>query len=43
MKEVLYSFWSKFLTWFGDIKVFKFPMWIVYDPTFFGVTGEKIL
>ena len=26
---------------FGDIKVFKWPLWIVYDPDDFEVTGEK--
>lgn len=29
----------KFLTFFGDIKVFKFPLFIVYDPDEFGVSG----
>lgn len=29
----------KFLTFFGDIKVFRFPFFIVYDPDEFGVSG----
>lgn len=43
MKAFLYRIWSKFLTFFGDIKIFKFPMFIVYDPDYFQMTGEKIL
>lgn len=43
MKTFLYKIWSKFLTFFGDIKIFKFPMFIVYDPFYFKMTGEKIL
>lgn len=41
--RLLNKLWAKFLTKFGDIKVFKFPFWLVYDPTFFRMTGEKIL
>lgn len=41
MKKALYKIWSKFLTMFGDIKIFKWPLWIVYDPDDFEVTGEK--
>ena len=41
MKKLLYKIWSKFLTVFGDIKVFSWPMWIVYDPDDFEVTGAK--
>ena len=41
VKKTLYKIWSKFLTMFGDIKVFKWPLWIVYDPDDFEVTGEK--
>lgn len=41
MKKTLYKIWSKFMTMFGDIKVFKWPLWIVYDPDDFEVTGEK--
>lgn len=30
------------LTIFGDIKVFRWPLWIVYDPDMYGMTGSKI-
>ncbi len=43
MKRLLYILQSKFLTVFGNIKVFKWPLFIVYDPTSFKVTGEQIL
>lgn len=33
---------TKFLTIFGDIKVFSHPMFIVYDPSYYKMTGEKI-
>lgn len=35
--------WSKFLTVFGDVKVFRFPFWLVYDPDDYQVTGEKTI
>lgn len=41
MKKFLYKLWSKFLTAFGNIKIFRFPLWLIYDPDDFGVTGEK--
>ena len=40
MKKLLYRLWSGFLTIFGNIRIFKWPMWVVYDPTYFKVTGE---
>lgn len=43
MKRLLYTLLSKFLTWFGDIKVFPRPMFIVRDPEYFKMTGDKIL
>lgn len=43
MKKALYKIWSKFLTMFGNIKIFKWPLWIVYDPDDFGVTGQNVL
>lgn len=43
MKTFLYRIWSKFLTAFGNIKVFKWPFFIVYDPSYFKMTGDKIL
>jgi uncharacterized protein YycO len=43
MKKFLYKMWAKFLTAFGDVKVFKWPFWLVYDPDDFQVTGDKVL
>jgi hypothetical protein len=43
MKKFIYKCWSKFLTWFGNIKIFSYPFWIVYDPSEYAVTGEKLL
>ena len=43
MKQFFYRVWSKFLTMFGDVKVFKWPFWIVYDPECFKMPGEKII
>lgn len=31
---------KKFLTFFGDIKVFRFPLFVVYDPDDFAISGE---
>jgi cell wall-associated NlpC family hydrolase len=42
MKKILYKLWSKFLTAFGNVKIFKYPFWIIYDPDDYEVTGEKI-
>ena len=33
MKKMFSKLWAKFITCFGSIKVFKFPMFIVYDPS----------
>lgn len=41
MKKFFYRLWSAFLTMFGDIKVFRWPLWVVYDPDDFQVTGDK--
>ena len=43
MKKLLYTLWSKFLTIVGDIKLFRYPFWIVYDPNYFKMTGNKII
>lgn len=32
----------KLLTIFGDIKVFKWPFWLVYDPSLFKITGKNM-
>ncbi len=34
--------YNGFLNFFGDIKVFKFPMFIVYDPGSYLVKGEDV-
>ena len=34
--------WIRFLDFFGDVKIFKFPFFAVYDPSFFQMTGEQI-
>ena len=33
--------WDKFLTIFGKIKIFKYPMFIIYEPNGYKVTGEE--
>ena len=43
MKKFLYKIWSKFLTIFGEIKIFKFPLFIVYDPNYFKITGKQVI
>ena len=43
MKKFFYKLWAKFLTIVGDIKWFKWPMWILYDPDEFSVYGKDIL
>lgn len=43
MKKFFYKLWSKFLTVFGDIKIFKYPLWFVYDPDDFEITGNDVL
>ena len=42
MKKLWYKLQSKFLTAFGNIKVFRFPFFFVYDPDSFAVTGKDI-
>lgn len=41
--KFVYKWWSKFLTFFGDIKCFRYPCWLVYDPDDYQVTGDKVL
>lgn len=43
MKKILYKIWSKFLTMFGNIKIFKWPLFLVYDPNYFNVGGKQVL
>lgn len=38
---MLFKLKKLFLTWFGDIKVFPYPMWIVYCPTTFLARGKE--
>ena len=42
MKKLIKYLKSKFLTIFGDIKVFKYPLWIVYDPEQYQIAGAKL-
>lgn len=42
MKKIIYWLKSKFLTFFGDIKYFKFPFFLVYDPDDYLIDGPKI-
>lgn len=42
MKKLVKFLKSKFLTIFGDIKVFKYPFWIVYDPEQYQISGTKL-
>ena len=42
MKKLIKYLKSKFLTIFGDIKVFKYPLWIVYDPEQYQISGAKL-
>lgn len=43
MKKFIYKYWSKFLTAFGNVKIFKYPFWLVYDPDLYEITGEKTI
>lgn len=38
-----YIIWSKFLEMFGNVKIFKWPMFLVYDPTVFSIDGCHML
>jgi hypothetical protein len=40
--KILEKAYNSFLTFFGDIKVFKFPLFLVYDPGSYRVKGEEI-
>ena len=39
----LYKLWSKFLTAFGNFKIFSYPMFLVYDPDDYAIGGEQVL
>lgn len=42
MKRLFRKIWSRFLCIIGDIKVFPWPMFIVYDPVVCQLAGSKI-
>lgn len=42
IQKIFNNGWTRFLDFFGDIKLFKYPFFLVYDPSFFQMTGEKI-
>ena len=43
LRKFLYRVYAKLMTAFGEIKVFRFPMFLVYDPDGFQVTGKQVL
>lgn len=43
MKKFFKKLWVNFLIMFGDIKIFKFPLFFVYDPDDYDVTGKKTM
>lgn len=43
MHKFFYKIWSKFLTAVGDIKWFKWPFWILYDPDEYSVHGKDMM
>lgn len=42
MKKLIRKIWVRFLEIFGNIKIFKYPMFVVYDQEYFKMTGDKI-
>lgn len=42
MKKMLYKIWSKFLAAFGNVKCFRWPLFLIYDPDDFEVSGPKV-
>lgn len=38
--NVFHSVWKWFLTVLGDIKVYRYPFFVVYDPTTFRIKGH---
>ena len=41
--NVFKKIWHKFLDIFGELHISKYPLWMMYDPTYFKMTGTKIL
>lgn len=39
MKKLFYWLKKKFLSFFGDLKYFKYPFFLVYDPGSYKVKG----
>ena len=42
MKKAMYKIWSKFLSAFGNVKCFRWPLFLIYDPDDFEVSGPKV-
>ena len=42
MNKICNKIYDNFLTIVGDIKFFKYPMFIIYDPSEYGVTGDDM-
>lgn len=42
MKKAMYKIWSKFLAAFGNVKCFRWPLFLIYDPDDFDVSGPKV-
>jgi hypothetical protein len=40
MTNIVYAIKRKILTIFGDIKIFKWPLFVIYQPTSFRVKGK---
>ena len=40
MRNIMMWLAKKFFTWFGKLKWFPYPMWIVWDPSSYRVKGE---
>ena len=40
--STIYHLWSRFLDIFGNIKIYKWPMFIIYDDDYFRMTGDRI-
>jgi cell wall-associated NlpC family hydrolase len=44
IQKFTYKIWSKFLTIVGDVRVSKFPIFMMYDPgMYFDVNGSDVL
>ena len=43
MKKFIYKINQTVLTWFGNVKIFRFPFFLVYDPDNFAVDGDHVM